>query len=296
MLIKASLACPEVPEPVEYAALRPDGNHGDALPLLYLLHGGGGSRDYLERVAPALERAWAEGSVPPLVAVTPTVADQTFYMNLHDGTERWEDALIGSFLDHVREAHGGSRERQLTMTYGPSMGGTGSLRLAFKHPDVFGAVAALEPGIQPALDFAEIDPRDLFWRTPESLRRAFGHPTDDRHWRANNPASIVADGPGRLRDAGLAIYLECGDEDSFGLHRGAEFLHRILFDNGIRHEYRLVRGADHVGATLPGRFRDALAFLARVIAPPPPDPALAAFHQQIARMKLAAGLERDRAR
>jgi S-formylglutathione hydrolase len=163
--------------------------------------------------------------------------------------------------------------------------------LAFKHPDVFGAVAALAPGIAPVLEFGDRSLGDRFWQSPESLQGAFGSPIDEPYWRANNPTSIAHDFPGRLRDSGLAIYLECGDQDSFGVHRGAEFLHRILFDNGICHEYRLVRGADHVGATFPGRFRDALGFLAKVIAPPPPDPALAPFHQQVARMKRAAGLD-----
>ena len=67
-----------------------------------------------------------------------------------------------------------------------------------------------------------------------------------------------------------------------------------LFDGGIRHEYRLVRGADHTGATAPGRMRDALGFLARVIVPLPPDPALATFHEQVARMKRAAELRNER--
>jgi S-formylglutathione hydrolase len=288
MLIEADFKCAEVPDPIEYAALRPR-DAGDALPLLLLLHGRGGSREYLLRVAPTLERAWFDGTLPPLLAVTPTVYEYSLYMNLRDGSERWEDALSGPFLQHLRDAHGVSRERRLTMICGLSMGGSGGLRLAFKHPDVFGAVAALEPGVQPALDWSDIDPRTLFWRSLESLHRVLGSPVDGAYWRANNPASIAHDQPERLRSADLAIYLECGDEDSFGLHYGAEFLHRVLFDNDIRHEYRLVRGADHVGATLPARFQDALAFLARVIDPPPPDPTLAPFHEHIAKMKRAAG-------
>lgn len=290
MIIQADMKCEEVREPIEYAVMRPDGNEGDALPLLYMLHGGGGDRAFLERSAPWLERAWAEGSFPPAVAVTPTTTARGFYMNFRDGSERWEDALIGPFLEHVRAEHGASRERRHTLTCGPSMGGMGSLRLAFKHPDVFGGVAALEPGIEPVLDFNAIELRDRFWRGPKLFERAFGSPVDEAYWRANNPASIANDDPARLGDSGLAIYLECGDHDSFGLHRGAEFLHRVLFDNGISHEYRLVKDADHTGATMPRRFADAFAFLAKVITPPPPDPLLAPLHERIAAMKVAANL------
>jgi S-formylglutathione hydrolase len=54
----------------------------------------------------------------------------------------------------------------------------------------------------------------------------------------------------------------------FFLHHGTEFVHRILFDNGISHEYRLVRGAEHVGPSIAPRFLDAMGFFGRVLNPP----------------------------
>jgi S-formylglutathione hydrolase len=284
-----AFTCAEVPQPIEYAALVPDAAPAP-LPLLYVLHGGGGSRDFLATVAPWLERAIDAGTIRPLVAVTPSVTARGFYMNFRDGSERWEDALRGPLLAHLRATFGLSTARAHTLLCGPSMGGMGSLRLAFKHPDTFGGVAALEPGIEPALAFDDIALADRFWRSDELFERAFGQPVDRAYWRANNPASIAADAPERLRAANLAIYLEAGDEDSFGLHRGTEFLHRVLFDAGIPHEYRLVRGADHIGASLAGRFGDAFAFLGRMLDPPPPDPILPPFRARMARMRRAAGL------
>lgn len=290
MLTLSSFQCSELATPVEYAVLRPSGHEGQTLPLLYVLHGGGGSRDYLSRVAPMFERCWADGSLPPVVVVTPTVPNDAPDSDLRDTEARWEAALIGSFLAHVRTSHGASSERKFTLTCGPSMGGRTSLRLALKHPEVFSAAAALAPGIQPVLEFSELDLGELFWLQPEALKRAFGSPEGAAYWRANNPAAIVRDRAERLREADLALYLECGDADSFGAHHGAEFLHRALFDHGISHEYRLVRGADHIGPSLPDRFRDALGFLGKALAPPSPvDPALVAFQQRIAKMKSTAG-------
>lgn len=115
---------------------------------------------------------------------------------------------------------------------------------------------------------------------PELSGALFGAPGDKDYWAAGNPASIVAADPGRIRDAGLAIYLECGDEDAFGFHEGAEFLHRLLWDHGIRHEYRLIRGADHVGATLLDRSRDRFLFIARHLEPHPPVPAVEIFRKK----------------
>ena len=60
--------------------------------------------------------------------------------------------------------------------------------------------------------------------------------------------------------------MECGDEDQYGLFRGAELLHRILYDGDVKHEYRLVRGAGHVGPSFRGRFMNALEFLGGVLS------------------------------
>ncbi|HWN58381.1 MAG TPA: hypothetical protein VNO74_09790, partial [Methylomirabilota bacterium] len=69
-----------------------------------------------------------------------------------------------------------------------------------------------------------------------------------------------------IKKSGLAIYLEVGDEDFLNAHDGTEFLHRVLWDLDIAHEYRLIRGADHGGPTLVPRIRDAFAWLGSVSA------------------------------
>jgi S-formylglutathione hydrolase len=285
----AQLTTDLVPAPVDYAVLTPAAPEGP-LPLVLLLHGGGGNRDFLTQARPWFERAWAKGAMPRCVVVTPSVTPRSFYMNFHDGSERWEDVVTGPLLEAARERHGATTDRALTAVSGPSMGGMGSLRIAFKHPHLFVAVAGLEPGIEPAFRFADIALEDRFWRDTSLFEKAYGSPIEEAYWQVNNPANIARDDPQRLIDSGLAIYLECGDHDSFGLHRGTEFLHRVLFDHGISHEYRLVRGADHVGATLPGRFADAFAFIRRAFDPPPPDPGLERLHTMIDRLRDRAGL------
>jgi len=44
------------------------------------------------------------------------------------------------------------------------MCGMGSSRLALKHPELFGGVAAIEPGIEPILHWKDMQPRRRFWR------------------------------------------------------------------------------------------------------------------------------------
>lgn len=125
-------------------------------------------------------------------------------------------------------------------------------------------------------------------RPDEHFERAFGKPVDPDYWAVNNPASIVASPPDRLRDSGLQIYFEAGDEDQFWFYEGAEFLHQTLWNQKIKHEYHLVRGADHVGASARERTMEAYRFLARNLRrwlPVPMSEDLAARMKEIERIK-----------
>ncbi len=53
----------------EYAVLVPE-EGGEGLPLLYLLHGGGVSRNFLTNLQPQLEGAIDDGVIDPLLIAT----------------------------------------------------------------------------------------------------------------------------------------------------------------------------------------------------------------------------------
>lgn len=257
-----------VPGGVHVSIYTPPGYSGTLAkpyPLILLLHGGNGSEQDLHRFTPTIDQAIAEGRMPQAVVAMPG-ARRSLYMDYRDGSQRWETFIIAELLPHLRQSLRVSPERRGTFIAGWSMGGLGSLRVAFKHPDMFAAVAALEPAIEPAMFWSEVGPHVRFWRSEEVLREMFGSPIDTAYWEANNPATIARRDPERL--LGLGIYLEVGDQDMLYLHEGTEFLHRVLFDARLAHEYRLVHGADHVGPSLQPRLADALGFIGRQIQPP----------------------------
>ncbi|MBO9543811.1 alpha/beta hydrolase-fold protein [Caulobacter sp.] len=257
-------------------------------PLLLLLHGGDGSERDLARFAPVIDRAVRDGRIPPLVVATPS-ARRSLYMDYRDGSERWETFVVSELLAHLRAAFAVSLERKHTFVGGWSMGGLGSLRLAFKHPDLFAAVAALEPAVEPVLSWQAIGPRVKFWRSDEIYQHIFGAPVDTAFWAANNPATIAQRDPRRLID--LGVYLDVGDQDLLYLNHGVEFLHRVLFDAGVAHEYRLVQGGEHVGPSLSPRLYDALGFIGRRIDPPAwIDGTVLAARRVMDEKKRAAGL------
>lgn len=268
----AEFLSPMAPRPVPYAVLLPEGHQeGQPLPLLLYLHGGGGDRRALAQIQPILEELWSSGKLPKMIVATPSVTPRCFYMDFQDGSEKWETLITGPFRAMLQKLYNASPEAKKNFIGGVSMGGMGSLRMAFKFPRQFGAVIAWEPGIEPILKWSDMKPRHRFWREDSLFEAAFGKPVDATFWEQNNPASIAHANPGRLIDAGLQIYLDCGNEDMFLLHEGAEFLHRILWDGGVRHEYHSVHKADHVGRSLGPRLREGLEFLNQVLNPPPPD-------------------------
>jgi S-formylglutathione hydrolase len=69
----------------------------------------------------------------------------------------------------------------------------------------------------------------------------------------------------------LPIFLECGDDDALLFQDGAEFLHRVLWNLDLSHEFRLTAGADHVGPTLLPRLKAAFLWLGERLAPPQPE-------------------------
>lgn len=284
-----------VPGPVEYAVLVPEGYEqaGEPYALFLNLHGGSLSRDEIDKTLPAMKEAIEKGYIPPMVVAMPTVTARGFYMDFRDGSEKWETFLLTEFIPHLRRTLKVRQDRGGLFVAGGSMGGMGSARLAFREPEMFAAMGALFPGTEPILAFKDMQPRNRFWRSDELLERAYGSPVDEAYWAKNNPATMVVDNAERLRASGLGIYLEAGDEDVFLLHEATEFLHRVLFDHGIRHEYRLLQWEDH-GTNYTDRHVAILRYFGNIMNPPPVKPGMAAARARILPMREAVGIPSDR--
>ncbi len=282
-----------VPGPAKYSVLLPPGydSSGAVYPLLLLLHGGDGDNSFLKTMRPTIEAAWAAGDLPALVVVTPD-AQRSLYVDYKDGSQKWETFIVTELLSHIRKTYRVSPERSKTIVSGISMGGLGSLRLGFDHPEIFGGLASLEAGIEPALSFDAIKVRNAFQRSPSFFAERFGNPPDNAYWQKSNPANIAIARRDSIVESGLQIYIEVGDADMFHLDEGNEFLHRVLWDHGIAHEYRLVQGADHLGRTLPGRLRDGFRFLTvHVLNPVPPDNSYAVGATLVKGLKAMRGVD-----
>lgn len=251
-----------VPGPVEYATLvATDGDTTDA-PVLIWLHGGGGSRRFLETCQAQFFTCWADRSLPGMVVATPS-AGWSFYLDRHDGSELWETFLLEEFIPAVRAQTGATNGPLLIG--GISVGALGALRMAFKYPDKFEAVVAIEPTLEAALTWDRVPSRDLVYMPANLRRRLFGDPLDHQFWKANHPTALAVSNSTAVAASDLGIYIEAGDDDMLRVQYGVELLHRCLFDIGISHEYRLTKGGNHVGPSVGPRLVEAFRFIGRYL-------------------------------
>ena len=269
----SKLAVDFAPDGVPYAVILPPGYDQSApMPLCLVLHGGGGTHQNMVDSKSIFDDLWASKAIPPMVFASASTAPLGFYLDHADGSASWERFIGRDFIAHLRRTYNLRSDRDSTVISGISMGGHGSLRIAFRHPELFAAVAALEPALDPALRVEETGERNRFFYRlvmdaggDRSADKLIGLNRDAALFNANNPANLAIANADAIRASGLAIFIEAADQDVFNLHDGAEFLHRALWDLDIAHEYRVARHADHVGPTLGPRMRAAYSWVGSVL-------------------------------
>ena len=129
---------------------------------------------------------------------------------------------------------------------GVSAGGFGALKIAMRHPEVFGTVAVHSAAILPA------DPADLAGNNENIVQRMLrgglgkelGDPIDKAKWALHMPLAIVAaKKPEELK--GLHVYFDAGTDDNYGFCEPNEELDKVMTAKGHKHLFRKVEGGGH---------------------------------------------------
>jgi S-formylglutathione hydrolase FrmB len=142
-LIVDSAASPALHEPIRFTAYVPDGSADVRVPVLYLLHGRGGSmEDWASVVAEV---------APPVIVVMPDApwSDRSgwYVDSRHADGRPVETALTRDLVAHVDAAYPTIASREGRHVGGYSMGGAGALRLALAHQQRFSAALVLSPAV-----------------------------------------------------------------------------------------------------------------------------------------------------
>jgi S-formylglutathione hydrolase len=233
-----------------------------ALPLCLFLYGGSGSSESLADIQPLLEAWFTSGALPPLLVATLDVGPWSFYLDDATRGLNWETLVAEHFVAQLRASFDVIPEPAATGLVGISMGGYGALKIAIARPHAFAAVAALSPMIEPALEAAEVRPRNRYHYPPEVPQALLGPERDAALYRADHPAARAVRNADSLRTSGLGVYIDAASMDALHAHDGAEHLHRVLWELDIAHEYRLRRDADHIGPGFIERLCEAFIWVA----------------------------------
>ena len=202
----------------------PCGRPGPGAPIIYLLHGHGGTEwDWLRAgdAVATVDTLVIAGRLPPVHLVLPGVGN-SWYVDAPEPHGPVASMLLDGLMPVVEEELGADPARRAMI--GLSMGGFGALHLGLERPGRWRFLAGLSPAIfTPGSDFSEFQ--------LELFAGAFGDPFDPDRYAAANPFNRIE----RLRSAvpKPSFYLSCGDEDFFGFDVGTEALGAALETVGV---------------------------------------------------------------
>jgi S-formylglutathione hydrolase FrmB len=203
---------------------------GRKLPAIYLLHGGGGSyRDWsnYSDVARYAEQGF--------LLVMPEGGYSYYTNSAEKPQDKFEDYIAKDLIADVESRFLVISKRDSRAIVGVSMGGFGAVKIALKHPELYGFVA----GLSSALDVPS---------RPFSIKRISqyrGHaqifgPWGSQTRRENDPLVLAQNS-----DAATTPYmfLTCGDRE--GLLAVNRRFASLLKDRHFQSEFHRVPGGNH---------------------------------------------------
>lgn len=198
-------------------------------PVLVFLHDGYGNARTLDRrgVAVELFARMSDGRLPEFLVIAPG-ASGSWFSDSADGKRRWEEFLTGDLLREIDARWRTRAAKDGRAITGISMGGFGAIKIALKHPNLFGAVSALSGALIP------IGLEDLpryGWITRLTLKRVFGARPDPATLAANDAWDLLE--KARFDRPPFAAHLRAGTEDFYGLDGVAAQYGSFLNEHGI---------------------------------------------------------------
>jgi len=200
-------------------------------PILYWLHGSGGTQTKGGEVVRRVDEAIRAGKVPAIIVVLVNgLRGATMYCDSKDGKWPLESVIVNDLIPHIDSTYRTIARRECRAVEGFSMGGFGAAHFGFKYPELFGVVSILAPALLgPELEAAMPKRK---WQ--EHLSFVFGGDLDC--FRANDPFQLIAKNAERLRGRSI-IRLVPHDEQGKWLIPRCEELHALLEKYKIAHEF-----------------------------------------------------------
>jgi S-formylglutathione hydrolase FrmB len=227
-------------------------------PVLYLLHGlGGSANDWVSQRSHLSDYA-ARYS---MIVVVPEGKDG-WYTDGAIANEKFETYFVQELIPDVARRFRTIEAREGRAVAGLSMGGYGALKFGLKYPDKFIFAASMSGALGAASWLPEM-PLPSFVKP--SIARVYG--AADNPVRASNDIYKIVRALPPDRVASLPyFYLDCGTED--GLLSESRDFAALLVERKIPHEYRQLPG-NHSWPYWDRQVQEVLRLAAQRLAPPP---------------------------
>ena len=188
-------------------------------PVVYLLHGYGGSYSQWPKLAPQLINKADELQ---LILVCPDGGVGSWYLDSPvDSSFRYETFVSKELMTYVDSHFHTQPDRKHRAVTGLSMGGHGGLYLAIRHPDLYGAAGSTSGGV-------DIRPFPKNWDLAKRLGDTL---CCKQNWESNTVINLADS----LHRGELKLIIDCGTGDFFlQVNRN---LHQKLLQMNIEHDY-----------------------------------------------------------
>ena len=230
-----------------------DNDNGKEYPVLYLLHGGGGSWVDWGRVGNMVriaDQLMAAGESRQMIIVMPD-AGTTLMTYFNGGTWNFEDHFFKEFMPVVENRYRIRAEKGSRAIAGLSMGGQGSVIYGCHRPDLFSVVYAMSAYLY-RMELA-------MFREDNPVNREIQQSVED-HNAVKYIEGLSPDEISPLRSVTWVI--DCGDDD-FTYAANVEFS-LAMKEKGIPLQVRIFDGA-HSWEYWQAAFRRALPYISAIL-------------------------------
>jgi putative tributyrin esterase len=205
---------------------------GQKLPVIYLLHGGGGGFHDWSNYSDIAK--FAQRNV---ILVMPE-GDSSYFMNeVEAKQDRYEDYVTKDLIEDIDSHFPASTDRKDRAILGVSMGGFAAIKYALTHPDLFAFAGAISPAI-------DVPSRRFSWKHADQwwkFRRIFG-PVGSQDRLARDPFALVL---GANTQRTPYIYLTAGEQEPL-LEPIRRFAARLR-ERGFAYEFHTISGGHDWG-------------------------------------------------
>ena len=273
-------------------------NTTERYPVVYFLHGAGGNQTDYSFIINILDQLIQQRKIEKVIVVKPDGSVPPYWGSYYTNSDlygRFEDYIVYDLVNYIDSTYNTINSRNKRSIMGHSMGAYGAMKLALKHPDIFGAVATHSGPLEfhhytDVVDsiLAEYTgpPYHFNPNAGKFSKHAFtfagafspnlknspylvdfpldslGNPIDStiNKWFKYNPARLASY---VSPDSAPAIYFDCGKQDELTLYSWNTAFRDTLDKLGLKYEFLAYNG-NHTNQ-LYNRFQISLAFLDSVM-------------------------------